>query len=95
MAVRIQLASNFQVVELTYDSWEEMDIREVNEATELVNGLGQSVKNEIKTNKGNKEEPVEKASEKQINFAVKLGLDKAKAESMNKQEVWKWIQEHK
>lgn len=98
MAVRIQLASNFQVVELTYDSWEEMDIREVNEATELVNGLGQSVKNEIKTKPNKeekKEEPVEKASEKQINFAVKLGLDKAKAESMNKQEVWKWIQEHK
>ena len=98
MAVRIQLASNFQVVELTYDSWEEMDIREVNEATELVNGLGQSVKNEIKTKPSKeekKEEPVEKASEKQINFAVKLGLDKAKAESMNKQEVWKWIQEHK
>ena len=30
MAIRIQLASNFQVVELTYNSWSEVDEIEVN-----------------------------------------------------------------
>lgn len=97
MAVRIQLASNFQVVELTYDCWEEVDQVEVNSATDLVNFLGKQVVNEIKTktSKDEKKESIEKASEKQINFAVKLGLDKEKAESMSKQEVWKWIQDNK
>lgn len=97
MAVRIQLASNFQVVELTYDSWDEVVQEEVDEATAMVNKLGSVVVNEIKTkaNKDDKAEKVEKASEKQIKFAISLGLSEDKANSMNKQEIWQWIQDKK
>lgn len=41
--VRIQLSSNYQVVELSYDSWESVNREEVDAATELVNELGAAV----------------------------------------------------
>lgn len=97
MAVRIQLASNFQVVELTYDCWEEVDQLEVNNATDLVNFLGKQVQNDIKTKNDKKEPEVkeELASESQVKYLVGLGLDEQKAKKMTKKEAWKYIQEHK
>lgn len=93
MAVRIQLASNFQVVELSYNSWSDVCLNEVEQATEMVNRLGSEVKNDIKTKESKPSEPM--ASEKQINFACKLGLSKDKAEKMTSKEIWKWIQDNK
>jgi hypothetical protein len=93
MAVRIQLASNFQVIELTYDSWADVNTEELDDATNLVNQLGSKVKNEIKTTKPQTQEKM--ASEKQINFACKLGLSREKAEKMTSKEIWKWLQENK
>ena len=63
MAVRIQLASNFQVVELTYDSWSEVDEVEIVQATDLVNELGQNVVNEIKSKNASKEAEVQKKNQ--------------------------------
>lgn len=93
MAVRIQLASNFQVVELTYDSWDEVVQEEVDEATELVNELGAKVKNEIKTKKEEKKE--EMASEGQIKWLKNLGISEADAKKMTKKEAWQMIQDSK
>lgn len=93
MAVRIQLASNFQVVELTYDSWDEVIQEEVDEATELVNELGAKVKNEIKTKKEEKKE--EMASEGQIKWLKNLGISEADAKKMTKKEAWQKIQDSK
>ena len=99
--VRIQLASNFQVVELTGETWMDIDEELIEHAIKVVNDLGKRVVNDIKTapkakeNKNEKQKKDEPASEKQINFAVKLGLDREKAESMDKHEVWKWIQDNK
>ena len=93
MAVRIQLASNFQVVELTYDSWDEVVQEEVDEATELVNELGAKVKNEIKTKKEEKKE--EMASEGQIKWLKNLGISEADAKKMTKKEAWQKIQDSK
>ena len=66
MSVRIQLASNFQVVELTYDNWNTVNQAEVEAATSLVNKLGSTVINDIKkanttntTSKQTKEEEKE------------------------------------
>ena len=92
MAVRIQLASNFQVVELTYDSWEDVNDNEVTEATALVNLLGNEVINEIKTKKS---ESVEMATEGQIKFLEKLGVKEEKAKKMTKKEAWHYIQDNK
>ena len=92
MAVRIQLASNFQVVELTYDSWGDVNDNEVTEATALVNLLGNEVVNEIKTKKS---EPVEMATEGQIKFLEKLGVKEEKAKKMTKKEAWHYIQDNK
>ena len=92
MAVRIQLASNFQVVELTYDSWEDVNDNEVTEATALVNLLGNEVINEIKTKKS---EPVEMATEGQIKFLEKLGVKEEKAKKMTKKEAWHYINDNK
>lgn len=94
MAVRIQLASNFQVVELTYDEWSEVNYEEVSLATAMVNRLGSEVVNEIKTKKT--EQPNEPmASDKQIKFAIKLGLNETKAKQMTQKELWQWIQNNK
>ena len=92
MAVRIPLSSNFQVVELTYENWANVDLEEVSEATELVNGLGQKVINEIKTapktQESKKEE--ERATPGQINFLKnKFGID---ATGMSKREAWEKLQ---
>ena len=94
MAVRIQLASNFQVVELTYDSWECVDASEVKEATDMVNELGKTVVNEIKPKKTETTEE-KPASEKQIKFAMNLGLSEEKARKMASKELWSWIQKNK
>lgn len=93
MAVRIQLASNFQVVELTYDSWSEVDSKEVQFATEMVNNLGQKVVNDIKKPVEKKEE--EMATEGQIKFLVGLGLTEKEAKKMTKKEAWHYIQDNK
>lgn len=98
MAVRIQLASNFQVIELTYDNWASLNEEELKNATNLVNELGISVKNDIKTNKpqeNKKEEKEEMATEGQIKFLEKLGVKEEKAKKMTKKEAWHYINDNK
>ena len=92
MAVRIQLASNFQVIELTYENWASVDTDELDDATNLVNELGSKVKNDIKTapktQESKKEE--ERATPGQINFLKnKFGID---ATGMTKKEAWEKLQ---
>ena len=106
MAVRIQLASNFQVIELTYDNWASIDPNEIIEAQQLVNEFGQNVKNDIKTNKQvekkpgkktgkNAEDKGEMASESQIEWLVNLGVTRKEAKAMTKGEAWQYIQDNK
>lgn len=84
--IRIQLSSNFQVVELTFDSLKDkdFDVNELNQAIDLVNELGKRVKASVKENE------FEKPSEKQVKLAKTLGLD---VTGKNKEEVRKMIQE--
>lgn len=93
MAVRIQLSSNFQVIELTYDNWAAIDPNEILDAQQLVNEFGQNVKNDIKTNKPAEKE--EMATEGQIKFLEKLGVKEEKAKKMTKKEAWQYIQDNK
>ena len=87
--VRIQLASNFQVVELTYDSWDDVIQDEVTEATDLVNQLGKEVVNDIKTAAIAKETE-EKATPGQNKYLKeKFGIDASK---MSKKEAWTTLQ---
>ena len=98
MAVRIQLASNFQVIELTYDDWDEVTDEELEKATNMVNNLGQIVKNDIKTKETKKEEKKEKeelATEGQIKFLVGLGMTEKEAKKMTKKEAWQYIKDNK
>ena len=90
MAVRIQLASNFQVIELTYENWGSVDTDELNDATNLVNELGSKVKNDIKTAPKTQEikKEEEMATEGQIKFLVKLGIPEEYAKTMTKKEAW-------
>lgn len=94
MAVRIQLASNFQVIELTYDNWAAIDPNEIIEAQQLVNEFGQNVHNDIKTNKTNSEKE-EMATEGQIKFLTKLGVKESVAKGMTKKQAWQYIQDNK
>ena len=93
MAIRVQLASNFQVVELSYEDFKSINQEEINNAIELVNKLGKEVVNEVKTKKESK--PIQKASESQIKYAVSLGLDEDDAREMDRKDVWAYIQKHK
>ena len=94
MAVRIQLSSNFQVIELTYDNWGSVNTDELNDATNLVNELGSKVKNDIKTAPKTQEskKEVEMATEGQIKFLVKLGIPEEFAKTMTKKEAWTKLQ---
>lgn len=96
MAVRIQLASNFQVVELTYNDWNEVNADEVEAATELVNKLGNEVVNDIKTNKSESKKPEEElATPGQVKYLVSLGVIEEVAKKMTKKGAWKYLQERK
>ena len=93
MAVRIQLSSNFQVIELTYENWASVDTDELDDATNLVNELGSKVKNDIKTAPKTQESKKEEArvTPGQINFLKnKFGID---ASGMTKREAWEKLQQ--
>lgn len=96
--VRIQLASNFQVVELTAESIDKINSAELEQAIAIVNDLGKRVINDIKTapkakettkaNKNEKDE--EKATPGQIKYLKeKFGID---ASEMSKKEAWTTLQ---
>ena len=102
MAVRIQLASNFQVIELTYDTWSDVNNDELTDAINLANELGSKVKNDNKTNKPvenkteNKgEDDTKMATESQIEWLVSLGLTRKEAKAMTKTEAWQYINANK
>lgn len=89
--IRIQLASNFQVVELTYDNYASMNLDEVEKCIDLVNAFGARVNysdkdKEKKTSvispysKFYREEP----SEKQLELAKRLKID---VEGMSKEDL--------
>lgn len=97
---RIQLASNFQVVEFNLEINDDevltIDDERVLDAVNLVNKLGEVVVNTIKK----KDEPQqqekvkvqkveEMASAGQIKFLKKFGIDGSK---MTKQEAWQTLQ---
>lgn len=91
MEIRIQLSSNYQVVELKCQDWAEL-ADNIDEAIDLVNKLGE----EVNTNTSAKPaEDVPMASEKQIAFACKLGLSESKAKKMTAKQIWQWIQDNK
>ena len=103
--VRVQLSSNFQVVELHFDSMKNVNPYEIMEATNLVNQLGKNVINDIKTTQTCKKstakldvketsEEVEMASEKQIECLTKFGrMDIEDAKKLTKQEANALIKE--
>ena len=97
MSVRIQLASNFQVVELTYDSWDDVCQEEVASARDLVNSLGAGVVNDVKkptkkpTVSASSSGAVEGPTEKQIAMLRSFGVREETIACMNKKSAWKLI----
>lgn len=67
--VRIQLASNFQVVELNFEDIYHADPQQLNMAIDLVNDLGNRVNSSTPT------VVKERPSEGQFNFAKQLKID--------------------
>lgn len=101
--VRIQLSSNYQVVELTYDTWDAVNRDEVSAATELVNELGLNVN--VKTVNGNVNATVQTsrrppqrkpgytpATRKQLDYLDSLGIPYE--DGISKQEAWRLTQEY-
>lgn len=93
--VRIQLASNFQVIELTYDSWDDVTMDELELATDCVNRLGKQVINDIKTApKAEKKE--EMITDKQKALLVnKFGVKASDLTKCTKKQAWEMINELK
>lgn len=90
MGIRIQLASNFQVVELTYDTLDDVKTGDIKQATDLVNQLGKEVINDIKTS--NNKPAEEKATKKQVDLLVgKYGCLRQDMVKLTKKEAWKLI----
>lgn len=88
--IRIQLASNFQVVELTYDTntYEDLDPVEIDLAVDLVNRLGKQV-NSTSSEPIMKKEVIPPTIG-QFNLAEKLKIDITK---MSKKEAAEAIKE--
>lgn len=84
--MRIQLSSNFQVVEL---SGEEVTPEAIETAIELVNKLGR----EVVSGGEKKEENFEHASEEQIKYMKVLGL--TIPDKLSKKRAWEMIKEAK
>lgn len=76
--VRIQLASNYQVVELTYDSFESMGVDDLETAVKLVNSLG----TRVQANPNQKQ--ADKPTDAQLQLAKKLKID---CDGMSKEQV--------
>lgn len=94
MAVRIQLASNFQVIELTYDSLDIVTMDELKVATEIVNQLGKNVINDIKTAPKAQEKKQEMITDKQKEFLIgKFGKTEKEISKLTKKEAWNLINE--
>ena len=72
--VRIQLANNFQVVELNFEDIYHADPQQLDMAIDLVNDLGTRVNSSASTVTTKKESP----SEGQIKFAKQLKIDISK-----------------
>ena len=91
--VRIQLSKNFQVVELTFDSFKdgEFNAEEVNQAVELVNRLGDLIDPSTKTASSapkmeNPPTPAQLSLCKKLNIDVK-GKDKEQVRQMIKEAI--------
>lgn len=95
--VRIQLASNYQVIELTYDSWGAVNREEVAAATELVNVLGINVNVNAGAQAARRPQPRKQpayvpATRKQLDYLDSLGIPYE--EGISKQEAWRLTQEY-
>ena len=93
--VRVQLSKNFQVVELTFDSFKdgEFNAEEVNQAVELVNRLGDLIDPSTKTASSapkmeNPPTPAQLSLCKKLNIDVK-GKDKEQVRQMIKEAISK------
>lgn len=107
---RVQLASNFQVVdfELEIESLADLTLENetINAAVELVNALGKNVGNDVKPQKKKTSDTSKKnakngrkvdklPTDKQIAYAERLGLPSADARHMSADELWQWINQNK
>lgn len=86
--IRVQLSKNFQVVELTFDSFKDgdFDVEEMNQAVELVNRLGDLIDPSTKITSSisrieNPPTPAQLALCKKLNIDVK-GKDKEQVRKM-------------
>ena len=94
--VRIQLASNFQVIELTYDNWDAVNVEEISNATQMVNTLGKEVINDIKSAPKTVEKKEEMITDKQKSLLVgKYKFRPIDVEKLTKKEAWNLINEVK
>ena len=84
---RIQLASNFQVVEFNLeiedDSYLSMEDERIIDAVNVVNKLGEVVINTIKSKEPTKITTEKMASEKQIALMKKLKIENPESRTMN------------
>ena len=92
MVYTIKAVKNFQTCEFIWcdNGGEELGccIEQAACIVEQLDSLLQAQPKELQREDKVVEEP---ASEKQIKFAVSLGLDETKAKSMSKREVWSYI----
>lgn len=93
--IRVQLSKNFQVVELTFDSFKDEDIstEELNQAVELVNRLGDLIDPSTKiassaSKMENPPTPAQLSLCKKLNIDVK-GKDKEQVRQMIKEAISK------
>lgn len=94
MKYRIQLASNYQVVELEVEN-ANVDSPEIQDAINLVNYLGATVQADNKGKKPGKKTvaPENRASDKQLRVLDAMGIDYD--ENITRQEAWKLIDKNK
>lgn len=88
--VNIKLCSNFQQIEITGETYEEVT-KDLGEYVRLINNLGSTVINTTQNKGQTQPKQIEYATPRQVEVLVKMGVPEYEAKSMSKKAAWEFI----
>lgn len=88
--VSIKLCSNFQQIEITGETYEEVT-KDLGEYVRLINNLGSTVINTTQNKGQTPSKQIEYATPRQVEVLVKMGVPEYEAKAMSKKAAWEFI----
>lgn len=88
--VSIKLCSNYQQIEITGETYEEVT-NNLGEYVRLINNLGSTVINTTQNKGQTPPKQIEYATPRQVEVLVKMGIPEYEAKAMSKKAAWEFI----